>query len=62
MNLGLDKMWNQIRRLWEDDGRNDKDFTPEELKLKQALDDLRTAANALSRASTALLDLLHGKA
>jgi hypothetical protein len=52
-------MLNQIRRLWADDGRDDKDFTSEELKLKEALTNLKYAADTLSRASTALLDLIH---
>lgn len=54
-------MLNQIKRIWTDKGKNDKDFTLEELKLKQALSTLRTAADDLSRASSALLDMLYSK-
>lgn len=53
-------MLNQFRRLWGDNGKNDKDFTAEELKLKNALTDLKNSADQLSRASTVLLDLING--
>lgn len=55
-------MLNQIRRLWNDDGRGDKDFSPQETKLELALTELKHAADQLSRASTALLDLIHSRA
>lgn len=55
-------MLNQIRRLWADNGSGDKDFTIEELKLKQALIELKTAADQVSRAATVLLDLINGRA
>jgi hypothetical protein len=61
MSLGLDKMLNQIRRLWADKGADDKDFTPEELKLKEALNNLKVAADVLSKAATDLLDLIRQK-
>ncbi len=54
-------MLNQIRRLWTDNGKNDKDFTEEELKLRNALLDLKAGADHVSRASTALLDLIHSR-
>ncbi len=54
-------MLNQIRRIWADKGKDDKDFTAEEIKLRQALNTLRTAANDLSKASTALLDMINSK-
>lgn len=61
MKSELDKMLNQIRRLWTDNGKDDKDFTEEELKLKAALMDLKAGADHLSRASAALLDLIHAR-
>lgn len=51
-------MFNQIRRLWADNGSNDKSFTVEEQKLKHALSELKKAADSLSNASTVLSDLL----
>lgn len=55
-------MLNQIRRLWADNGSGDKDFTVEELKLKQALLELKAAADQVSRASSVLLNLIQSKA
>jgi hypothetical protein len=55
-------MLNQFARLWTDKGRDDKDFTMQELKLKQALTDFKSAADQLSRASAALLDLINSRA
>jgi hypothetical protein len=61
MKSGLDKMINQIRRLWSDNGSNDRDFTEQEKKLQDALTHLKTAADSLSRASQTLLDVIHSK-
>lgn len=55
-------MLNQIRRIWADRGKDDKDFTAEELRLKQALLELKSASDTLSRASATLLDLIHSRA
>jgi hypothetical protein len=54
-------MFNQIRRLWTDDGSGDKDFTPQEEKLREALQHLQHAADNLSRASEALLNVIRSK-
>lgn len=54
-------MFNQIRRLWTDDGSNDRDFTPQEQKLKDALIHLKEAANSLSKASEVLIDVINTK-
>ena len=59
MKSGLESMFNQIRRMWSDYGKNDKDFTPQEEKLKNALNHLRLAANSLSKASEELLDVIN---
>ncbi len=53
-------MLNQFRRLWGDDGRNDKDFSPQEQRLKDALTHLKEAADSLSKASTVLIDVING--
>lgn len=55
-------MLNQIRRIWADKGKDDKDFTEEELRLKQALLELKSASATLSRASATLLDLIYSRA
>jgi predicted HTH domain antitoxin len=52
-------MFNQIRRIWADNGSGDKDFTPQEEQLKRALEHLQQAADSLSRASEALLDVIN---
>lgn len=49
---------NQFKRIRNDDGRNDKDFTLQETRLKVALEELRLATNNLIRASQALSDIL----
>lgn len=54
-------MFNQIRRIWADNGSEDKDFTPQEVKLKDALTHLKEAADSLSRASEVLLDVIRTK-
>ena len=54
-------MFNQIRRIWSDTGSNDRDFTPQEKKLKDALLHLQQAADSLSRASETLLDVINSK-
>lgn len=54
-------MFNQIRRIWADNGSGDKDFTPQEEKLKNALLHLKEAADSLSKASTVLLDVINAK-
>ncbi len=54
-------MFNQIRRMWADNGSGDRDFTTQEEKLKDALVHLQEAANSLSRASETLLDVINSK-
>jgi hypothetical protein len=55
-------MLNQIRRIWSDTGKDDKDFSAEDLKLKQALLELKSATETVSKAAATLLDLLHSRA
>lgn len=54
-------MFNQIRRIWTDNGSNDKDFTGQEQKLNDALVHLRDAADSLSRASAVLIEVIRTK-
>lgn len=49
---------NQFKRIRNDDGRNDKDFRPQEARLKVALQELKVATENLIRASQALSDIL----
>lgn len=60
MRLEVIAMLNQFKRLWGDNGKNDKDFSGQELELREALMELKRSADQLSRASTVLLDLLNG--
>lgn len=54
-------MFNQIRRIWADNGSGDRDFTSQEQKLKDALLHLQKAADSLSRASETLLYVINSK-
>ena len=62
MKSGLEKMLNQFRRIWTDRGMGDKDFSLQEIQLRNALEHLRDAAESLSRASNMLLDVIQTKA
>ena len=50
------KVFNQFRRIYEDDGHNDRDFAEQEVKLKAAQHRVVTAAARLMRASEVLND------
>lgn len=50
----MEKFLNQFRRLYDDRGINDKDFTKEEQKLKEAQYRLVDATNELARSSEKL--------
>jgi len=54
-------MFNQLRRIWADTGSEDRDFTPQEEKLKDALSHLQQAADSLSKASQTLLHVINSK-
>ena len=54
-------MFNQIRRIWADTGSDNRDFSPQEQKLKDALVHLQEAADSLSKASKTLLDVINSK-
>jgi hypothetical protein len=51
-------MFNQIMRIWSDRGQNDKDFSVQEQRLRDALEHLRNAAESLSKASENLLSVI----
>jgi len=55
-------MINQIRRIWADNGSDDKDFSVQESQLRTALEHLRDAAHSLGRATETLLDVINSKA
>lgn len=50
----MDKFLNQFRRLYDDKGANDKDFTEHEQKLKEAQDRLVNATTELVKSSDRL--------
>ena len=54
-------MFNQIRRIWADDGRNDKDFSEQEQRLREALKHLKDAALSLSKAAENLTHVIETK-
>lgn len=54
-------MLNQILRIWSDKGRGDKDFSPQEKKLKDAVQHLKEAADSLSKASELLVHVIETK-
>lgn len=59
MRLERPVMFKQLLRMWNDDGRNDRDFSIPEQKLKEALEELKNASNSLSRASEHLLYVIN---
>lgn len=52
--ISLFPVLNQFRRFYEDDGRNDKDFTETQHKLQQARHQVITATTDLIRSSERL--------
>lgn len=54
----MNELLNQVRRLWSDDGRNDKDFSKEEIALKAAKVNLDNAISEFTKASTNLYNAL----
>lgn len=47
----MDRLINQFRRIYTDDGRHDVDFTERELLLAEAKERLTNATQELERAS-----------
>lgn len=52
---------NQFKRIYNDDGRNDKNFDAQETRLREALENLKVATATLISASERLSDLLASK-
>lgn len=50
----MNKVLNQFRRLYDDKGQNDYDFTEHEEKLRIATANLKNATTALTKASELL--------
>lgn len=53
---------NQFRRIWNDDGKQDKIFSYQQSRLKNALQVLKEATDEMIRQSTRLQDLLADRA
>ncbi len=51
---------NQFKRIWNDDGKNDKVFHYQEYKLKAALAKVKDATDEVIKQSTRLQYLLGG--
>lgn len=56
----MNELVSQFKRLFSDNGKNDKDFTEEELKLKVAKGKLDRAIAEFKRAADNLYDTLLG--
>lgn len=54
----MNSILNNIRRIFTDDGRHDRDFSEQEQKLQAARSGLMAEADALKRASEVLADLI----
>jgi len=50
----MNKIISQLRRLYDDNGANDRDFTIQEERLKASQDNLNKATSQLVRASELL--------
>lgn len=50
----MDKLFNQFRRIGYDNGKNDVDFSNDEIRLEQARERVRQATQELVRASERL--------
>lgn len=53
---------NNIRRIFQDDGRNDRDFSEPERKLQVARAALLGEADELKRAAESLADIIRERA
>lgn len=54
----MNKIFNQFRRMWNDDGRHDRVFSYQEYKLKEALRDLKDSTEKVIQASLNLQAVL----
>ncbi|MBR1193254.1 hypothetical protein [Bradyrhizobium sp. AUGA SZCCT0160] len=58
----MNSILNNIRRIFTDDGRNDRDFTDQESRLQTARDALMVEADELKRAAELLADIIKARA
>lgn len=58
----MNQIINQFRRIFSDDGSGDKDFTDQELRLREAQSHLKEAAASLTRAANSLADFIKSRA
>lgn len=58
----MNSIVNQVRRIFRDDGREDKDFAVQETRLRQAQKYLTEAAQGLTKAANILADLIRERA
>jgi len=52
---------NQVRRIWSDDGRSDKDFSEAETHLREAEKKLFDATDLLKRTADILTGLIESR-
>jgi hypothetical protein len=52
---------NQFRRIFSDNGSGDKDFTDQEMRLREAQNYLREATENLSKSAQILSDLIKSR-
>ena len=58
----MNSILNNIRRIFVDDGRNDRDFTAHESRLQTARAALLVEADELKRAAELLADIIKARA
>ncbi len=58
----MNAILNNVRRIFVDDGRNDKDFSPQEERLRTARVSLLAEADELKRAAESLADIIRMRA
>ncbi|MBR1198809.1 hypothetical protein JQ574_22695 [Bradyrhizobium sp. AUGA SZCCT0158] len=58
----MNSILNNIRRIFTDDGRNDRDFTDQESRLQTARAALLVEADELKRAAESLADIIKARA
>lgn len=52
---------NQVRRIWSDDGRGDKDFSEAEARLREAQKNLLNATDLLKHTAEILSGLIESR-
>lgn len=55
------KILNQFKRILADDGRDDRDFSDQVERLRQAQKHLEESADGLARAASILADLIKAR-